>query len=101
MLWVTDLSLQDPFYVLPILWGRRCLSNRKLRHHDGSDTGEDHVGAPDWSDIPVRNFPSGLVLYWVTNNVLTISQQFITDRFLLNDKALASAGAEQSSSPNA
>lgn len=38
------------------------------------------------------NFPAGLVLYWVTNNVLTISQQLITDRFLLNDKALAQQG---------
>ncbi len=36
------------------------------------------------------NFPAGLVLYWLTNNVLTITQQLVTDRFLLHDKALAS-----------
>ena len=45
------------------------------------------------------NFPAGLVLYWLTNNVLTISQQLITDRFLFPNKALVPAGAEQSSSP--
>jgi YidC/Oxa1 family membrane protein insertase len=47
------------------------------------------------------NFPAGLVLYWVTNNILTISQQVLTDRFFLHDKALIAAGAQQSSSPNA
>jgi YidC/Oxa1 family membrane protein insertase len=47
------------------------------------------------------NFPAGLVLYWLTNNTLTITQQLVTDRFLLTDKALAAAGAEQSSSTSA
>jgi YidC/Oxa1 family membrane protein insertase len=47
------------------------------------------------------NFPAGLVLYWVTNNTLTISQQLITDRFMFRDKALVSAGAEQSGGTNA
>jgi YidC/Oxa1 family membrane protein insertase len=31
-------------------------------------------------------FPAGLVLYWVTNNVLTITQQFVTDRYVLPPK---------------
>jgi YidC/Oxa1 family membrane protein insertase len=47
------------------------------------------------------NFPAGLVLYWLTNNTLTITQQLVTDRFLLTDKALAAAGTEQSSSTSA
>jgi YidC/Oxa1 family membrane protein insertase len=47
------------------------------------------------------NFPAGLVLYWMTNNILTITQQLVTDRFLLHDKALISARAEQSGSTNA
>ena len=47
------------------------------------------------------NFPAGLVLYWLTNNVLTILQQLITDRFLLTDKALVSAGAQESGSTSA
>ena len=47
------------------------------------------------------NFPAGLVLYWVTNNTLTIAQQLITDRFLFRNKTLVSAEAEQSGSTNA
>lgn len=45
------------------------------------------------------NFPAGLVLYWLTNNVLSIAQQFITDRFifkkgLLTPPAAAADGKE-------
>jgi YidC/Oxa1 family membrane protein insertase len=47
------------------------------------------------------NFPAGLVLYWVTNNTLTISQQLIMDRFLFRNKTLVVAGAEQGSGTNA
>jgi YidC/Oxa1 family membrane protein insertase len=46
------------------------------------------------------NFPAGLVLYWVTNNALTISQQLITDRFLFRNKAFVAAGAEQGGGTN-
>jgi YidC/Oxa1 family membrane protein insertase len=102
MLWVTDLSQQDPFYVLPILMGATMFIQQKI-----TPTTMDPTQAKIMLVLPIGmtflfvNFPAGLVLYWVTNNILTISQQLITDRFLLNDKALASAGAEQSSSPNA
>jgi YidC/Oxa1 family membrane protein insertase len=41
------------------------------------------------------NFPAGLVLYWLTNNVLTISQQVFTDRFLFRNKVPVAAGPEQ------
>jgi membrane protein insertase Oxa1/YidC/SpoIIIJ len=41
------------------------------------------------------------VLYWVTNNTLTIVQQLITDRFMFRNKTLISAEAEQSGSTNA
>ncbi len=102
MLWVTDLSLQDPFYVLPIIMGVTMFIQQKI-----TPTTMDPTQAKIMLVLPIGmtflfiNFPAGLVLYWVTNNVLTISQQLVTDRFLLTDKALAAAGAEQSSSPNA
>ncbi|HWV47501.1 MAG TPA: YidC/Oxa1 family membrane protein insertase, partial [Nitrospira sp.] len=41
------------------------------------------------------NFPAGLVLYWLTNNVLTIVQQFVTDRFFFRTPAIAPAMDEQ------
>jgi YidC/Oxa1 family membrane protein insertase len=102
MLWVKDLSVQDPFYVLPILMGATMFIQQKI-----TPTTMDPTQAKIMLVLPIGmtflfvNFPAGLVLYWVTNNILTISQQLITDRFLLTDKALASAGAAQGSSPNA
>ncbi|MGH7148177.1 MAG: membrane protein insertase YidC [Nitrospiraceae bacterium] len=102
MLWITDLSVQDPYYVLPVIMGATMFIQQKI-----TPTTMDPTQAKIMLALPVGmtflfvNFPAGLVLYWLTNNVLTISQQLITDRFLLHDKALVSAGAEQSGSTNA
>jgi YidC/Oxa1 family membrane protein insertase len=102
MLWVTDLSVQDPFYVLPILMGATMFIQQKI-----TPTTMDPTQAKIMLVLPIGltflfiNFPAGLVLYWVTNNILTISQQVLTDRFFLHDKALIAAGAQRSSSPNA
>jgi YidC/Oxa1 family membrane protein insertase len=41
------------------------------------------------------NFPAGLVLYWLTNNTLTIAQQLVTDRFIFRNRSLVSALAEE------
>jgi YidC/Oxa1 family membrane protein insertase len=102
MLWVTDLSVQDPFYVLPIIMGATMFIQQKI-----TPTTMDPTQAKIMLVLPIGmtflfiNFPAGLVLYWVTNNILTISQQLVTDRFLLTDKALLAAGAEQSGSTSA
>jgi YidC/Oxa1 family membrane protein insertase len=102
MLWVTDLSVQDPYYVLPVLMGASMFLQQKI-----TPTTMDPAQAKIMLVVPIAmtflfvNFPAGLVLYWLTNNVLTISQQLITDRFVLHDKALASLVTEQSSSTSA
>jgi len=102
MLWVTDLSLQDPFYVLPVLMGITMFIQQKI-----TPTTMDPTQAKIMLVLPIGltflfvNFPAGLVLYWLTNNVLTITQQLVTDRFLLTDKALISAGAQQSGTTSA
>ena len=102
MLWVTDLSLQDPFYVLPVLMGVTMFIQQKI-----TPTTMDPAQAKMMLILPIGltflfvNFPAGLVLYWLTNNVLTITQQLVTDRFLLTDKALVAAGAQQSGSTSA
>jgi len=41
------------------------------------------------------NFPAGLVLYWLTNNVLTIGQQVVTDRYIFRNRSIL-AGHEES-----
>ena len=102
MLWVTDLSLQDPFYVLPVLMGVTMFIQQKITPNTMDPTqAKIMLILPVGMTFLFINFPAGLVLYWLTNNTLTITQQLVTDRFLLTDKALAAAGAEQSSSTSA
>jgi YidC/Oxa1 family membrane protein insertase len=102
MLWITDLSMQDPYYVLPVIMGVTMFIQQKI-----TPTTMDPTQAKIMLVLPVGmtflfvNFPAGLVLYWVTNNALTISQQLITDRFLFRNKAFLAAGAEQSGGTNA
>ena len=102
MLWITDLSVQDPYYVLPIIMGATMFIQQKI-----TPTTMDPTQAKIMLVLPVGmtflfvNFPAGLVLYWVTNNSLTIFQQLITDRFMFRNKALVSAGAEQGGGTNA
>lgn len=94
MLWITDLSVQDPYYVLPVIMGATMVIQQKI-----TPTTMDPTQAKIMLILPVFmtflfvNFPAGLVLYWLTNNVLTISQQVFTDRFLFRDKTLVSAGS--------
>jgi len=84
MLWITDLSIQDPFYVLPVLMGVSMFVQQKIM-----PTTADPNMAKMMLILPIGltflfvTFPAGLVLYWVTNNVLTITQQFVTDRYVL------------------
>jgi YidC/Oxa1 family membrane protein insertase len=95
MLWITDLSVQDPYYVLPVIMGATMVIQQKI-----TPTTMDPTQTKIMLVLPVFmtflfvNFPAGLVLYWLTNNVLTISQQVFTDRFLFRNKALISAGPE-------
>ncbi len=79
--WITDLSVQDPYYVLPIIMGVTMVIQQKI-----TPTTMDPTQAKIMLILPVFmtflfiNFPAGLVLYWLTNNLLTISQQIVTDR---------------------
>jgi YidC/Oxa1 family membrane protein insertase len=87
MLWIHDLSIQDPFYVLPVLMGASMFVQQKIM-----PTTADPNMAKMMLILPIGltflfvTFPAGLVLYWVTNNVLTITQQFVTDRYVLPPK---------------
>ena len=83
--WITDLSVQDPYYVLPIIMGVTMVIQQKI-----TPTTMDPTQAKVMLVLPVFmtflfvNFPAGLVLYWLTNNVLTIGQQVLTDRLYAN-----------------
>jgi len=86
-LWITDLSLQDPYYVLPVIMGATMMIQQKI-----TPTTMDPAQAKMMLLLPVLmtflfiNFPAGLVLYWLTNNTLTIGQQLVTDRFIFKHR---------------
>lgn len=92
LLWVTDLSVPDPYYVLPILMGVTMMIQQKI-----TPTTMDPTQARIMLLLPLfmtflfLNFASGLVLYWFTNNLLTIGQQFVTDRYIYKQPTFASA----------
>lgn len=81
MFWIKDLSVQDPYYVLPIVMGATMVIQQKI-----TPTTMDPTQAKIMLFLPVFmtflfvNFPAGLVLYWLTNNTLTITQQVVTER---------------------
>ena len=78
ILWLDDLSSKDPYYVLPLLMGASMLIQQKL-----NPAPLDPVQAKIMMMLPIvftvffAFFPAGLVLYWVANNVLSITQQWV------------------------
>ncbi|SDU33409.1 membrane protein insertase YidC [Halopseudomonas salegens] len=79
--WITDLSLKDPYFILPILMGASMFIQQLL-----NPTPPDPMQAKIMRMLPIIFtffflwFPSGLVLYWVVNNVLSIAQQWYITR---------------------
>ncbi len=77
ILWIHDLSIPDPFYVLPILMGLSMFLQQRL-----SPAPPDPMQAKMMMFLPVvltllfLHFPAGLVLYWVVNTLASISQQW-------------------------
>lgn len=81
ILWINDLSAMDPFYVLPLLMGVSMFVMQKL-----SPAPADPIQAKMMMALPFvftvffAFFPAGLVLYWLANNLLSISQQWYITR---------------------
>lgn len=89
-LWITDLSVQDPYYILPIIMGISMVVMQKIQPTTMDPTqAKVMLMLPALMTFLFINFPAGLVLYWLTNNVLTIVQQFVTDRFFFRAPAIA------------
>ena len=81
ILWLTDLSAADPYFVLPVIMGVTMLIQQKL-----NPAPLDPIQAKVMMLLPIvftvffAFFPSGLVLYWVVNNTLSIAQQWVITR---------------------
>lgn len=81
ILWIQDLSIKDPYFVLPLLMGITMFIQQKL-----NPAPPDPMQAKIMMALPVvftamfAFFPSGLVLYWFINNLLSIAQQWVITR---------------------
>ena len=79
--WITDLSAKDPYYVTPIIMGATMFIQQKM-----TPTNMDPIQAKMMLALPIvftfmfLNFPSGLVIYWLINTVLTIAQQMYINK---------------------
>ncbi len=79
MLWIQDLSAKDPYYVTPILMTATMWLQQRLAPQAGDPQQQRIMRMlPLIFGIMFLQFPSGLVLYWLTNNVISIIQQEIT-----------------------
>ncbi|HHI77052.1 MAG TPA: membrane protein insertase YidC [Gammaproteobacteria bacterium] len=81
ILWIKDLSIKDPYFVLPVIMALSMWVQQKL-----NPAPPDPMQAKIMSFLPLvfgfmfAFFPSGLVLYWVVNNILSIAQQWVITR---------------------
>lgn len=88
MLWIQDLSAQDPFYLLPILYGITMKIQQSL-----NPAPIDPLQAQVMKMFPIvftvffLFFPSGLVVYWICNNSLSIIQQWYITKHVLGEDA--------------
>ena len=80
-LWITDLSVKDPYYVFPILMGVTMVIQQKI-----TPTAMEPLQAKMMMFMPIiftfmfLSFPAGLVLYWLVNNILGIAQQVYVNK---------------------
>jgi len=92
-LWLTDLSTRDPFFVLPLIMGGAMFFQQKLNPQVG-----DPVQVKVMQVMPIiftgffAFFPSGLVLYWVTNTLLSIAQQWKINKVVEKESKQAKGG---------
>jgi YidC/Oxa1 family membrane protein insertase len=80
-LWIKDLAAKDPIYITPLIMGATMVIQQKM-----TPTAADPTQAKMFLLMPVMftflflNFPSGLVLYWLVNNVLSIAHQYYLNK---------------------
>lgn len=81
-LWIADLTAPDPYYVLPIVMGLTQIIQQRMTPAPPDPIQRRMIQAmPIVFTIFSLGFPAGLVLYWLTNNVLSIVQQGIYNRY--------------------
>ncbi len=95
-LWITDLSTRDPYFILPLIMGAAMLLQQKL-----NPAPADPVQARVMQIMPIMFtgffafFPSGLVLYWATNTVLSIAQQWKINKVVEKEEKAKKSGKKK------
>ena len=84
MLWIQDLSAPDPYYILPVVFGVTMFLQQRLTTNVTMDPMQQRIMQimPVGLAVFFAFFPAGLVLYWCTNNLLSIGQQWYIYRKL-------------------
>ncbi|MDY6787290.1 MAG: membrane protein insertase YidC [candidate division WOR-3 bacterium] len=86
--WIQDLSAKDPYFILPILTGLTMFVSQKFSATDNSQKMLIYT-MPVIMTVFFLNFPSGIVIYWFTYNLLSIVQQYIIRKRINNQTAEA------------
>ncbi|MEA2239644.1 MAG: YidC/Oxa1 family rane protein insertase [Thermoanaerobaculia bacterium] len=93
MLWIHDLSMKDPYYITPILMTVTMFIQQAI-----TPSTADPAQKKMFMIMPLimgwifKEFPTGVVLYWLMQNLLTIVQQVIMNKFIKDEPAQVQAG---------
>ena len=93
--WIDNLAAADPYYILPVLMGISMWFQQRITPNNFTDPLQEKIFK--WFPVLMAGmfiimpFPSGLVLYWVVNNIFTIGQQYIINKAYAKYKADAVA----------
>ena len=76
--WITDLSAKDPYYILPILMGGGMFLQQWMSTNTADPTQKQMmIMMPIIFTVMFLGFPSGLVIYWLTNSIVTVLEQWL------------------------
>jgi YidC/Oxa1 family membrane protein insertase len=93
--WIENLAIADPYYILPVLMGVSMWFQQKITPNNFTDPLQEKIF--QWFPVIMAGmfiimpFPSGLVLYWVVNNLFTIGQQYVINNAYKKYKVAAVA----------
>ena len=83
--WIQDLSAKDPYYITPIIMGATQFIQQKMTPTTGDpNMAKMMLIMPVVFTFIFLNFPSGLVIYWLLNNILSIGQQIYINKKLVD-----------------
>lgn len=94
ILWVQDLSVMDPYFILPIAMGATMFIHQRITPTNFTDPMQEKIMKflPLIFTFFFVTFPAGLTLYWFTNNLFSIAQQMYVNKLFRKNKEEAKEG---------